>query len=497
MAIDIDQSHYSTGLASVAGTAVTGTGTTFTVLRKGDLYGTHRGSGVRIASIEDDTHLTLAYDVPALYQTDAPFEVQRVPYDIGYLAAIEELIRTYGIGMLPALAALDGTDGDKIVALTGPASADAISAKLLLAINELDGTGGDKLIKLAGPNTAESFDGKRIIALAATLGAGVAEYDASGNVTLVPKADLISGVATPQGRLTLTSGVAVTTTDVVGATSIHYVSGVTGLCVPIFDGSKMAVFQLPAGLSVPLDSNAAHAGYHRGGGQFDLFIFNDAGTLRLGTGPEWLSDTARGTGPGSTEIKITEGVWTNANSIALRFGSASGDIATIPAGSATCVGSFRATSNGLAEDSVLRRLLSNIYNQVERPMRLSGNGAGHNYSLPAWRQFGADITQQLAFLNSVPGGLAEARSLEGASSDQVAAQSFISGVGLDQTGNVDYAQAALGFASTTMSVPSHSIYQGYPGVGRHYFARLQRYNGAGTGSWQNFAAHGLLAKVFA
>jgi len=165
MAIDIDQSHYSTGTATVSGVNVTGFGTTFTVLRKGDQWGTHKGFGVRIAGITDDTHLTLAYDVPALQQTAAPFEVQRTPYDLGYLQAIEDIIDLMGEGALPSLAAVDGT-------------------------------GGDKLIKLIGPNTAEAFDGKRVINIAALTGAGVIEFDALGNAALVPKADLITGVDT-------------------------------------------------------------------------------------------------------------------------------------------------------------------------------------------------------------------------------------------------------------------------------------------------------------
>lgn len=158
MAIDIDQSHYNTGTASVAGAVVTGIGTSFTVLRKGDLYGTHRGAGVRIASIEDDTHMTLAYDVPALYQANGPYEVQRTPYDIGYLAAIEDLIRTYGIGPLPALAELDGTGGDKGITLTGAGSAETFEQKAWArAMQGLTGA-ANKFPYLVDGNTAALAD---------------------------------------------------------------------------------------------------------------------------------------------------------------------------------------------------------------------------------------------------------------------------------------------------------------------------------------------------
>lgn len=124
MAIDIDQSHYNTGTATVAGTAVTGQGTAWLgTIRKGDLFGTHKGSGVRIASVNSNTSLTLAYAVTSLNQNAATYEIQRTPFDVGYLAAIEEMIRLYGIGTLPALATLSGAGGDKGVMLTGPDTA--------------------------------------------------------------------------------------------------------------------------------------------------------------------------------------------------------------------------------------------------------------------------------------------------------------------------------------------------------------------------------------
>jgi len=125
MATDIDQSHYNTGTATVAanGTAVTGQGTTWAgAVRKGDLFGTHKGDGIRILSVDSNTALTLAYAWPGGAQTAAAYEIQRTPFDVGYLQAIEDLIRLFGTGNLPSLAGLDGTGGDKGVMLTGVGS---------------------------------------------------------------------------------------------------------------------------------------------------------------------------------------------------------------------------------------------------------------------------------------------------------------------------------------------------------------------------------------
>lgn len=70
-------------------------------------------------------------------------------------------------GMIQSLIGVDGTGGDKLIKLTGPGAAEAVTAKLLLALNGLDGTGGDKMIKLTGPGTAQAFAAKNLIAEAA------------------------------------------------------------------------------------------------------------------------------------------------------------------------------------------------------------------------------------------------------------------------------------------------------------------------------------------
>ena len=97
--LDISQSHINTGTAAVSGVTVTGVGTAWAgIVRKGDLYGTHRGSGVRIEAVNSNTSLTLAYAVPALVQAAGPYEIQRTPYDIGYHEALEELLGLLGGG---------------------------------------------------------------------------------------------------------------------------------------------------------------------------------------------------------------------------------------------------------------------------------------------------------------------------------------------------------------------------------------------------------------
>jgi hypothetical protein len=90
----------------------------------------------------------------------------------------------------------------------------------------------------------------------------------------------------PQGRLTLTSGVPVLTSDVTGAGTIYYTPYIGDFC-PLFDGSStwtMTQFtELSQALSDSAKSPAAAAAHEC----YDLFVWDDGGTKRCTRGPAW------------------------------------------------------------------------------------------------------------------------------------------------------------------------------------------------------------------
>jgi Protein of unknown function (DUF2793) len=114
----------------------------------------------------------------------------------------------------------------------------------------------------------------------------------------------------PQGRLTLQSGVAVMATTQSAKTTLYY-TPCAGNQIPLYDGAKMvpSVFaELSAATSDTSKSPAAI-----GAGKVnDWFVWNDGGTLRLGHGPDWTSDTARSAG---TALVMVNGIWLNNASI--------------------------------------------------------------------------------------------------------------------------------------------------------------------------------------
>jgi hypothetical protein len=153
-------------------------------------------------------------------------------------------------------------------------------------------------------------------------------------------ASLVSVISAPQGYLTPSTGIPVIATGVAAGTAVYYTPFV-GKLVPIYSGSAMVITEFSE-LTLTLNAN------HTANNIFDCFVINDAGTVRLVTGPAWNAAGAgagsRGSGAGTTELARTSGIWTNAVAMTARYGATT---VAVDAFKGTYVGSiFMDTSNG-------------------------------------------------------------------------------------------------------------------------------------------------------
>ncbi|MBY5863270.1 hypothetical protein [Rhizobium leguminosarum] len=331
---------------------------------------------------------------------------------------------------------------------------------------------------------------------AAETAAGDAAADAADiHALLVGVSMLGDGSAFPQGRLTLTSGVATPAADVAGATTVYYISAGTGRYVPHWTGVAVLPLNIVAGLSMALSSNAAHAGYHQSGRNFDLYVFDDAGTVRLGTGPSWNagavagSDTARGTGAGSTELEVFQGILVNKNAITLRWGSASGDTVAVPARLATYVGSMRTVADGQVSDTAEMRFLFNAYNQVERQLRRNDPAASWVYTATSFRQANGNAANKLQVLLGLSGIKVKASIQHTAFN--TAGSTARPCVVMFQVGGVDFPLGSTGGVFNTPALLSGiangvAMYEGYPGLGLQEL--IWREGGNTDVTFQSFAA---------
>lgn len=195
-------------------------------------------------------------------------------------------------------------------------------------------------------------------------------------------------VAPPKGRLTLTSGVPVMTSDAVNATVLYY-APYAGQSVPVFDPATNAFFQQDvgaSGLSMNLNGTTGQLSGH----VYDVFAETvDSGSVELCTGPAWTSTSARGS---TAAIAQVNGIWTNAGTVTCQHNAAS---FTCPAFMCTYVGSLYATANGkttmqFGPDSHAGGngnclCLYNAYNQVPTVSASLDSNAAYTYTATTWR----------------------------------------------------------------------------------------------------------------
>src|SRR5574343_593691 len=149
--------------------------------------------------------------------------------------------------------------------------------------------------------------------------------------TVVALAQIVAPTA-PGGRLTLATATPVMATEQAAKQTIYYTPYVGDL-IPIYDGTAWNMKRFTE-LTLSMAGSANWAV----NSNYDLYVYNDGGTLRLGTGAAWTNDTTR-----SESLTMVNGVYMNAATMTLRYGASS--TVSAAAQRATYVGTMRTTGN--------------------------------------------------------------------------------------------------------------------------------------------------------
>lgn len=185
----------------------------------------------------------------------------------------------------------------------------------------------------------------------------------------------------PQGYLTLVTGTPVISSDQTAKTSVFYTPDV-GDRVPIStDGSTFKMRQFSE-LTLALVSN------HVASTLYDVFLFDNAGVLMIGTGPAWNTSTAgsgaRGTGAGTTELQRVHGLYTNKNAMTARNGSTTYSVA---ANQGTYVGTIfidsaaGQVSNYVSWGAARKWSVWNAFNR--KPIKILNGDSTSNWTIPS------------------------------------------------------------------------------------------------------------------
>ncbi len=171
-----------------------------------------------------------------------------------------------------------------------------------------------------------------------------------------------------QGRLTLTSGTPVTTSDVTAATTLYF-TPYLGDLVGLHDGADWEVFQFTErSIAIPATTNT----------NYDVFLYDNSGTLTLEL-VAWTNATTR-----ATALATQDGVYVKSGDTTRRY-----------------LGTIRTTGvSGQVEDSEAKRFVWNYYNRMKRKLRVA-ESTSHTYSNAAWRAWNNDTTVITEFVCGV------------------------------------------------------------------------------------------------
>jgi len=352
-------------------------------------------------------------------------------------------------------------------------------------------------------------------------------------------------INTNQFRLTLTSGVPVTTGDVVNAQTI-YCSPYSGNVIGLYSGSAWGLYT-SSEFSLSISSLST--------GMYDVFCYSNSGTPTLET-QIWTSVTTR-----SVSLAYQDGILVKSGTATRRFigtfynqgnktstvtitnaspcvitytghgltanapitftttgglptgiiagqtyylasigaaGTNTFNISATPGGalintSSAGSGTHTASVASYLEDSKNNRYLWNYNNQVNKKLFAFDNEASHVYTTATYRQYSNNQLNQLNFIQGLDNLITatfKTRVLN--SSANVA---VIVGIGLDYS-NASGANASTLNIPTTASNPTtlSTTFDDYTGIGKHYLAAIELSQASGATTWNS--ASGVYMSIY-
>lgn len=252
--------------------------------------------------------------------------------------------------------------------------------------------------------------------------------------------------STFEARLTLETGVPISTTDQTAKTTV-YLTPHKGNVIALYDGASTWAGYALTEISLSLSGFTADTNY-------DIFVYDNTGTVTL-EAVAWTDATTR-----ATALTTQNGVLVKSGATARRY-----------------AGTIRTTaSTGQCEDSLTKRYLWNNHHRVCKKLKVTEATNSWTYNSATWRSWNNSTSNRVGVVVGVNEELVEIdfRALGQNSSNAV----FSVGVGLDSTStnSADVFPAS----STTQGSPLSAKYTGYVGIGYHYLQLLESGNALGT-----------------
>lgn len=254
------------------------------------------------------------------------------------------------------------------------------------------------------------------------------------------------------GRITLTSGTAVTTSDVTAATTVYFTPFKGNRCA-LYNGTTWSITSFSQ-VSLSLGSDTANTNY-------DLFLYLSSGTPTLER-VAWSTDLVRAVG-----VTLQDGVYVKATDTSRRY-----------------LGTYRTTgSAGQTEDSAAKRFVWNYRHRVLRTLRVTEATDSWTYTTSAFRQVNNSTANQVALVVGMSEVAVNLRAV-GLATNGAATPSVSTGIGEDSTTTaVSGLLMQAGTAQSTVVASPNAQVVRFVVAGYHYYAWLESSVAAGTTTW--------------
>lgn len=266
-------------------------------------------------------------------------------------------------------------------------------------------------------------------------------------------------------RLTLTSGVPATTSDVTGATTI-YLTPYKGNGIALYSSSQWVLYS-SGEISLALGTITS-------GRPYDVFCYSNSGTPTLEM-LAWTNDTTR-----ATSLSYQDGVLVKSGDSTRRY-----------------LGSFYTTGATTTEDSKANRYLWNYYNRVRKDMFREDGTASWTYTTATIRAANGSTDNRLNFLVGVSEEIITADLTSKAGNSNTGVR-VASGIALDSTSNLTLGWAEGTTTGVGLVLTMSSKYTGIVSIGKHYLSWNEFSEATGTTTWYGSNTSGvcLIGSIF-
>ncbi|ANW00692.1 hypothetical protein [Bradyrhizobium icense] len=295
----------------------------------------------------------------------------------------------------------------------------------------------------------------------------------------------------PQGRITLSTGVAVMTSTVSGATTVYYTPS-NGNIAPIYDGTNIVPTVFSEVSQTTTDTTKSPAAV-AADSCYDMFAWSDAGTFRNTRGPAWTSTSARSAGTALTSIN---GLLLNAVSItngpAAERGTYTGTICSN--GSSTIDMIFGGSVSGGTAGYFG---VWNMYNRAKSVATVIDNGANYTYTSGTFRQARASAGNQVTFTTGLSQDALTVMATTRLDTTAVSGSFGSICIGLNSTSACTSPRTFVRTVAAVINIGSMlPHYQAYPPIGRHFVSLLEASDGTNANTFNSDSNQHLTVSVW-